>query len=83
MRCPFNRLPPVCKQMKPLILGTSEHELAEHRLHQARYAAAWLENGLALQICDVAECQHFDAPYDLTNRHGGLHRAFVTSMNLG
>ena len=80
---PVHRLPQAGKRMGPLILGTGEHELAEYHLHQSRYAAAWADNGHALQICDAAGYQHFDVPYDLANRDGGLHRAFVTSMNLG
>ncbi len=79
---PLHRLPPAGKRMGPLILGTGEHELAEYHLHQSRYAAAWADNGHALQIHDAAGYQHFDVPYDLANRDGGLHKAFITSMNL-
>ena len=80
---PLHRLPQVGKRMGHLILDAGEHELAEYHLQQSRYAAAWADNGHALRICDAAGYQHFDVPYDLANRDGGLHRAFVTSMNLG
>ena len=69
--------------MGPLILGTGELELAEYFLHQSRYAAAWVENGHELHMCDAASFHHFDVPYDLANEDGGLHRAFRDLMDLG
>ncbi|CAN0479748.1 unnamed protein product [Laminaria digitata] len=73
---PLCHVPPADKKMGPLILGTGEHELAEYFLHQSRYAAAWVENGHELQMCDAAGYQHFDVPSDLANADGGLHQAF-------
>lgn len=74
---PLSHVPPAGKQMGPLILGTGENELAEYFLHQSRYAAAWVENGHSLEMCDAAGYQHFDVPYDLANADGALHRAFA------
>lgn len=73
---PLCHVPPPGKQMGPLILGTGETELAEYFLHQSRYAAAWVENGHSLEMCDAEGYQHFDAPYDLANADGALHQAF-------
>ena len=77
---PLHHVPPAGKKMGPLILGTGEHELAEYFLHQSRYAAAWVENGHELKMCDAAGYQHFDVPSDLANADGGLHRAFRALM---
>jgi len=77
---PLHHVPPAGKKMGPLILGTGEHELAEYFLHQSRYAAAWVENGHELKMCDAAGYQHFDVPSDLANADGGLHRAFSALM---
>ena len=79
---PLHHMPPKGKQMGPLILGTGEHELAEYHVHQARYAAAWSNNGHALQMCDAAGYHHFDVPYDLANADGALHRAFKALIGL-
>lgn len=80
---PLHHVPSVEKRMGPLILGTGELELAEYFLHQSRYAAAWVENGHELHMCDAASFHHFDVPYDLANEDGGLHRAFRDLMDLG
>jgi arylformamidase len=80
---PLHHVPPAEKRIGPLILGTGELELAEYFLHQSRYAAAWVENGHDLQMCDAGGYQHFDVPYDLANADGGLHRAFRGLMDLG
>lgn len=80
---PLHHVPSADKKMGPLILGTGEHELAEYFLHQSRYAAAWAENGHALQMCDAAGYQHFDVPYDLAKADGKLHQAFRSLMDLG
>ena len=80
---PLHHVPPAGKQMGPLILGTGEHELAEYFLHQSRYAAAWVDAGHDLQMCDAAGYHHFDVPYDLANEDGGLHQAFRGQLDLG
>lgn len=80
---PLSHVPPAGKQMGPLILGTGENELAEYFLHQSRYAAAWVENGHALQMCDAAGYQHFDVPYDMANADGALHKAFSGLIDWG
>ena len=80
---PLHHLPAKGAKMGPLILGTGELELAEYHLHQARYAAAWVENGHALEMCDAAGYHHFDVPYDLANADGKLHRAFKGLLDLG
>lgn len=78
---PLRRVPPAGRQMGPLILGTGEHELAEYFLHQSRYAAAWVERGHRLEMCDAAGYQHFDVPYDLANADGMLHKAFANLID--
>lgn len=80
---PLSHVPPAGKDMGPLILGTGENELAEYFLHQARYAAAWAENGHTLEMCDAAGYQHFDVPYDLANADGKLHKAFANLIDWG
>lgn len=78
---PLSHVPAADRQMGPLILGTGENELAEYFLHQSRYAAAWVENGHTLEMCDAAGYQHFDVPYDLANADGSLHRAFSSQID--
>lgn len=79
---PLHHIPPADVRMGPLILGTGEFELSEYFLHQSRYAAAWVENGHELQMCDAAGYHHFDVPYDLANADGGLHCAFKAHIDL-